>query len=81
MVVLSALRESSALLQTTLAILNNAGWFTMAFFAPTRLTSAECLGVFDCAVAAGLTSTPATNLVRHPSLIDALQALTVTIRS
>lgn len=47
----------------------------------SRLTSVECLGVYDRAVAAGLTSRPAASLVRHPRLIDALQALNVTIRS
>lgn len=47
----------------------------------SRLTSAECLGVYDRAVAAGLTSTPAASLVRYPRLIDALKALNVTIRS
>ena len=47
----------------------------------SRLTSAECLGVYDRAVAARLTSTPAVSLVRHPRLIDALRTLNVTIRS
>lgn len=46
----------------------------------SRLTSAECVAVYDRAVVAGLTSTPSVRLVRHPSLIDALQTLNVTIR-
>ncbi|HQS47164.1 MAG: hypothetical protein B7Y12_05865 [Rhizobiales bacterium 24-66-13] len=47
----------------------------------SRLTSAECVAVYDRAVPAKLTSTPAADLVRNPYLIDALQSLNVTVRS
>lgn len=47
----------------------------------SRLTSAECLAVYDRAVATKLMSTPAESLVRNPRLIDALQSLNVTVRS
>jgi len=46
----------------------------------SRLTSAECVVVYDRAVAARLAATPAESLVRNPHLIDALQSLNVTIR-
>ncbi|MGE3708815.1 MAG: RES family NAD+ phosphorylase [Hyphomicrobiaceae bacterium] len=47
----------------------------------SRLTSAECLAVYDRAVPAGLVATPAESLVRNPHLTDALQSLNVTVRS
>ncbi|RWI36098.1 RES family NAD+ phosphorylase [Mesorhizobium sp.] len=47
----------------------------------SRLTSAECVAVYDRAVATKLVSTPAESLVRNPRLIDALQSLNVTVRS
>ncbi|WP_371349239.1 RES family NAD+ phosphorylase [Ancylobacter sp. IITR112] len=47
----------------------------------SRLTSAECVAVYDRAVPAKLTSTPAADLVRNPYLIDALRSLNVTVRS
>jgi len=46
----------------------------------SRLTSAECLAVYDRAVAARLVSAPAQRIVRHPRLVDALQTLNVTVR-
>jgi hypothetical protein len=47
----------------------------------SRLTSAECVAVYDRAVTAGLVATPAESLVRNPYLTDALQSLNVTVRS
>lgn len=47
----------------------------------SRLTSAECVVVYDRAVTARLAATPAESLVRNPHLIDALGSLNVTIRS
>jgi hypothetical protein len=47
----------------------------------SRLTSAECVAVYDRAVPAKLASTPAADLVRNPYLIDALRSLNVTVRS
>ncbi|TWG55299.1 RES family NAD+ phosphorylase [Aminobacter sp. J44] len=46
-----------------------------------RLTSAECVAVYDRAVPAKLVSTDAESLVRNPHLIDALQSLNVTVRT
>lgn len=47
----------------------------------SRLTSAECVAVYDRAVPAKLVSTDAESLVRNPHLIDALQSLNVTVRT
>jgi len=46
----------------------------------SRLTSAECLAVYDRAVAARLRSTKAVPLSCHRQLIDALKSINVTIR-
>lgn len=46
----------------------------------SRLTSAECLAVYDRAVDVKLVSGPAVNLVRHPDLVPALTSIGVTIR-
>ncbi|CAG0982131.1 MAG: RES family NAD+ phosphorylase [Rhizobiaceae bacterium] len=46
----------------------------------SRLTSAECLAVYDRAVATKLASTPAVDLIRHRELIDALKSINVSIR-
>jgi hypothetical protein len=46
----------------------------------SRLTSAECVAVYDRAVGTKLEATPAVNLVRHPDLIPALKSIGVTIR-
>lgn len=46
----------------------------------SRLTSAECVAVYDRAVTAKLVPTPAESLVRNPHLIHALQSLNVTVR-
>lgn len=46
----------------------------------SRLTSDECVAVYDRAVDVKLVSTPAVNLVRHPELISALRAIGVSIR-
>lgn len=46
----------------------------------SRLTSAECLAVYDRAVGTKLEASPAVNLIRHPELIPALQSIGVTIR-
>lgn len=46
----------------------------------SRLTSAECVAVYDRAVPTKLLSTPAESLVRNPRLIDALQSLNVSVR-
>ena len=46
----------------------------------SRLTSAECLAVYDRAAAVKLEATPAVNLVRHPDLVAALQSIGVAIR-
>lgn len=47
----------------------------------SRLTSAECVTVYDRAVETKLVSTPAEALVRNPRLINALRSLNVTVRS
>lgn len=47
----------------------------------SRLTSTECVAVYDRAVEVKLTSTPAVNLVRHTGLVSALNAIGVSIRS
>lgn len=47
----------------------------------SRLTSAECLAVYDRSVAAKLVAGPAMNLVQHPDLIGALKAIGVSIRT
>lgn len=46
----------------------------------SRLTSAECLAVYDRAVKPKLRSTAAVNLVRHAGLITALTAINVSVR-
>lgn len=46
----------------------------------SRLTSAECVAVYDRAVSIKLEATPAVNLIRHPDLIAALRSIDVTIR-
>jgi hypothetical protein len=46
----------------------------------SRLTSAECVAVYDRAVAPKLVSTPAVNLVRNTRLIDALRSLSISVR-
>ncbi|MEZ2410417.1 hypothetical protein AB6806_26830 [Bosea sp. RCC_152_1] len=46
----------------------------------SRLTSAECLAVYDRAVDVKLVSGPAVNLVRHPDLVRALNSISVAIR-
>ena len=46
----------------------------------SRLTSAECLAVYDRAVADKLKVKPAVNLIRHPDLIPALQSIGVAVR-
>lgn len=46
----------------------------------SRLTSAECVAVYDRAVGIKLEATPAANLIRHPGLIPALRSIGVTIR-
>lgn len=46
----------------------------------SRLTSAECLAVYDRAVTAKLRSTKAVSLSRHRQLIDALKSINVSIR-
>jgi hypothetical protein len=46
----------------------------------SRLTSAECLAVYDRAVDVKLVSSPAVNLVRHPDLVPALKSVGVAIR-
>ncbi|WP_455274127.1 RES family NAD+ phosphorylase [Rhizobium herbae] len=46
----------------------------------SRLTSAECVAVYDRAVSIKLEATPAVNLIRHPDLIPALESIGVTIR-
>ena len=46
----------------------------------SRLTSAECLAVYDRAVGTKLEASPAVNLIRHPDLIPALESIEVTIR-
>jgi hypothetical protein len=46
----------------------------------SRLTSAECVAVYDRAVGTKLEATPAVNLVRHPDLIPALKSIGVTIQ-
>lgn len=46
----------------------------------SRLTSAECLAVYDRAVGTKLEASPAVNLIRHPDLIPALESIGVTIR-
>jgi hypothetical protein len=46
----------------------------------SRLTSAECLAVYDRAVGTKLASTPAVDLVRHGDLTDALKSISVSVR-
>lgn len=46
----------------------------------SRLTSAECVAVYDRAASIKLEATPAVNLIRHPELIAALRSIDVTIR-
>jgi hypothetical protein len=46
----------------------------------SRLTSAECVAVYDPAVGIKIQATPAANLIRHPGLIPALRSIGVTIR-
>lgn len=46
----------------------------------SRLTSAECVAVYDRAVGLKLEATPAVELIRHPDLISALLSIGVTIR-
>ncbi len=46
----------------------------------SRLTSAECVAVYDRAVATKLVSTPAVDLVRHRELTDALKSIDVSVR-
>ncbi len=46
----------------------------------SRLTSAECVAVYDRAVSVKLTATPAVNLVRHARLIPALQSIGVSVQ-
>jgi hypothetical protein len=46
----------------------------------SRLTSAECLAVYDRAVTPKLQSTAAMSLARHPGLIPALTAINVSVR-
>lgn len=46
----------------------------------SRLTSAECLAVYDRAVADKLEAKPAVNLIQHPDLVPALQSIGVTVR-
>jgi hypothetical protein len=46
----------------------------------SRLTSAECVAVYDRAASIKLEATPAVNLIRHPDLIAALRSIDVTIR-
>jgi hypothetical protein len=46
----------------------------------SRLTSAECVAVYDRAVGTKLEATPAVNLVRYPDLIPALKSIGVTIQ-
>lgn len=43
----------------------------------SRLTSAECVAVYDRAVSIKLEATPAVNLIRHPDLIAALRSVTI----
>ncbi|MBP1861592.1 RES family NAD+ phosphorylase [Rhizobium herbae] len=45
-----------------------------------RLTSAECVAVYDRAVSIKLEATPAVHLIRHPDLIPALKSIGVSIR-
>lgn len=47
----------------------------------SRLTSAECVAVYDRAVETKLVPTAAEALIRNPRLIDALRSLNVTVRS
>uniref|UniRef100_UPI001AED1977 hypothetical protein n=1 Tax=Mesorhizobium comanense TaxID=2502215 RepID=UPI001AED1977 len=46
----------------------------------SRLTSAECLAVYDRAVKPKLRSNAAVGLVRHAGLISALTAINVSVR-
>lgn len=46
----------------------------------SRLTSAECVAIYDRAVEMKLEATPAVSLIRHPDLIPALRSIGVTIR-
>jgi hypothetical protein len=47
----------------------------------SRLTSAECVAVYDRAVETKLVSSPAEALIRNPRLISALRSLNVTVQS
>ena len=46
----------------------------------SRLTSTECVAVYDRAVGIKLEATPAVNLIRHSDLIPALKSIGVTMR-
>lgn len=46
----------------------------------SRLTSAECLAVYDRAVEGKLGATPTVNLVRHLDLVPALKSIGVAVR-
>ena len=45
----------------------------------SRLTSAECVAVYDRAVTAKLRSTKAVSLSRHRQLVDALKSINVSV--
>ncbi len=46
----------------------------------SRLTSAECVAVYDRAVGVKLNATPAVSLLRHPDLISGLQSIGVSLQ-
>jgi len=46
----------------------------------SRLTSTECVAVYERAAGIKLEATPAVNLIRHPDLIPALKSIGVTMR-
>lgn len=46
----------------------------------SRLTSAECVAVYDRAVGDKLEAIPAVNWIQHPDLIPALQSIGVAVR-
>jgi hypothetical protein len=46
----------------------------------SRLSSAECVAVYDRAVEVKLNATPAVSLLRHPDLISALQSIGVSLQ-
>lgn len=46
----------------------------------SRLTSAECLAIYDRAVDTKLVSTPGANLVLHADLVPALKSIDVKVR-